>query len=152
MEIDFALINEVAGFNEDYTDDYRSIINEAAKQLGFTEHTIRFYTDKGLVPNVTRDRNNNRLFDEESINWLTGVKYLKECGMSIEAIKDYVDLCLEGNSTIEQRYQIVLRQKTVAEEQLRSAQERIEYLNAKIAFYQDIMEHNKPDFMNPGTW
>ncbi len=127
-------------------------VKETAEIVGLTEHTIRFYTDKGLVPNVTRDRNNNRLFDEESINWLTGVKYLKECGMSIEAIKDYVDLCLEGNSTIEQRYQIVLGQKTVAEEQLRSAQERIEYLNAKIAFYQDIMEHNKPDFMNPGTW
>ena len=127
-------------------------VKETAEIVGLTEHTIRFYTDKGLVPNVTRDRNNNRLFDEESINWLTGVKYLKECGMSIEAIKDYVDLCLEGNSTIEQRYQIVLRQKTVAEEQLRSAQERIEYLNAKIAFYQDIMEHNTPDFMNPGTW
>ena len=127
-------------------------VKETAEIVGLTEHTIRFYTDKGLVPNVTRDRNNNRLFDEESINWLTGVKYLKECGMSREAIKDYVDLCLEGNSTIEQRYQIVLGQKTVAEEQLRSAQERIEYLNAKIAFYQDIMEHNKPDFMNPGTW
>ena len=127
-------------------------VKETAEIVGLTEHTIRFYTDKGLVPNVTRDRNNNRLFDEESINWLTGVKYLKGCGMSIEAIKDYVDLCLEGNSTIEQRYQIVLRQKTVAEEQLRSAQERIEYLNSKIAFYQDIMEHNKPDFMNPGTW
>lgn len=127
-------------------------VKEISDILGLTEHTIRFYTDKGLVPSVTRDRNNNRLFDEESINWLTGVKYLKECGMSIEAIKDYVDLCLEGNSTIEQRYQIVLSQKAAAEEQLRSAQERIEYLNAKIAFYQDIMEHNKPDFMNPGTW
>ena len=127
-------------------------VQEISDILGLTEHTIRFYTDKGLVPSVTRDRNNNRLFDEESINWLTGVKYLKECGMSIEAIKDYVDLCLEGNSTIEQRYQIVLSQKAAAEEQLRSAQERIEYLNAKIAFYQDIMEHNKPDFMNPGTW
>lgn len=127
-------------------------VKETAEIVGLTEHTIRFYTDKGLVPSVTRDRNNNRLFDEESINWLTGVKYLKECGMSIEAIKDYVDLCLEGNSTIEQRYQIVLGQKAVAEEQLRSAQERLEYLNAKIASYQDIMEHNKPDFMNPGTW
>lgn len=127
-------------------------VKEISDILGLTEHTIRFYTDKGLVPSVTRDRNNNRLFDEESINWLTGVKYLKECGMSIEAIKDYVDLCLEGNSTIEQRYQIVLSQKAAAEEQLRSAQERIEYLNAKTAFYQDIMEHNKPDFMNPGTW
>ena len=75
-------------------------VKETAEIVGLTEHTIRFYTDKGLVPNVTRDRNNNRLFDEESINWLTGVKYLKEGGMSIEAIKDYVDLCLEGNSTI----------------------------------------------------
>ena len=37
MEIDFSLINEAAGFNEDYTDDYRSIINEAAKQLGIEE-------------------------------------------------------------------------------------------------------------------
>lgn len=53
-------------------------VKETAEIVGLTEHTIRFYTDKGLVPNVTRDRNNNRLFDEESINWLTGVKYLKE--------------------------------------------------------------------------
>ena len=102
-------------------------VKEISDILGLTEHTIRFYTDKGLVPSVTRDRNNNRLFDEESINWLTGVKYLKECGMSIEAIKDYVDLCLEGNSTIEQRYQIVLSQKAAAEAtaQVRPGEDRV---------------------------
>ena len=59
-------------------------VKEAAKQLGFTEHTIRFYTDKGLVPGVIRDKNNCRLFTEESINWLIGIKHLKECGMTLD--------------------------------------------------------------------
>ena len=61
-------------------------VKEAAKQLGFTEHTIRFYTDKGLVPSVIRDKNNCRLFTEESMNWLIGIKHLKECGMTLDAI------------------------------------------------------------------
>jgi DNA-binding transcriptional MerR regulator len=86
-------------------------IKETAKLMEMTEHTLRYYTDKGLVPTVKRDKNNNRLFDDESINWLTGIKYLRASGMSIEAIKEYIDLCLEGDSTIEQRYQIILKQK-----------------------------------------
>ncbi|WP_372587257.1 MerR family transcriptional regulator [Priestia megaterium] len=45
------------------------------------------------------NKNNIRLFDQESINWLTGVKYLKQCGMTVEDIKTYVDLCLKGGST-----------------------------------------------------
>ncbi|MDP9576640.1 UNVERIFIED_ORG: DNA-binding transcriptional MerR regulator [Bacillus sp. 1751] len=74
-------------------------VKDVAKLLDITEHTVRFYTDKGLVPSVQRDKNNIRLFDQESINWLTGVKYLKQCGMTVEDIKTYVDLCLEGGST-----------------------------------------------------
>lgn len=37
MEIDFALINEVDSFKDDYTNDYLSIIKEAAKQLEIEE-------------------------------------------------------------------------------------------------------------------
>lgn len=69
-------------------------VKEIAELLDLTSHTVRYYSDKGLVPNEQRDKNNNRLFDDESINWLTGVKYLKQCGMSVEDIKTYVDLCL----------------------------------------------------------
>ena len=53
-------------------------VKDVSKMLDLTEHTVRFYTDKGLVPSVKRDKNNIRLFDEESINWLTGVKYLRD--------------------------------------------------------------------------
>ena len=103
-------------------------VKEAARILGLTEHTIRFYTDKGLVPSVKRDKNNNRLFDEESINWLTGIKYLRDCGMPLESVKEYVALCLEGDATIEQRYQIILRQQETARAQLEEAARRLEYM------------------------
>ena len=127
-------------------------VKETAAMLGLTEHTIRFYTDKGLVPSVKRDKNNNRLFDEESINWLTGVKYLKECGMPLEAIKEYINLCLEGDSTIQERYKIILEQKKIAETQLKDAKKRVEYMRAKAAHYLDFVNKNIPDDTNPGKW
>lgn len=127
-------------------------VKEVSKLLNLTEHTVRYYTDKGLVPSIKRDKNNIRLFDEESINWLTGVKFLKDSGLSIESIKEYVDLCLIGDSTIEKRYEIIAKQKEIAEEQLREAKERVEYLKAKSKHYLDIVKHNIPDDTNPGNW
>jgi DNA-binding transcriptional MerR regulator len=127
-------------------------VKEVAKLLDLTEHTVRFYTDKGLVPTLKRDKNNNRLFDEESINWLTGVKYLKQCGMTVEDIKTYVDLCLKGDSTIEERYEIILKQKEIAEAQLEEAKRTVKYMDEKASHYLDIINKVIPDDTNPGKW
>ncbi|MDP9739077.1 UNVERIFIED_ORG: DNA-binding transcriptional MerR regulator [Bacillus sp. B2I3] len=127
-------------------------VKEVAKLLDLTEHTVRFYTDKGLVPNLQRDKNNNRLFDDESINWLTGVKYLKQCGMSVEDIKTYVDLCLEGGSTIKERYEIILKQKTIAQAQLEEAKRTVKYMAEKANHYLEIINGVVPDDTNPGEW
>lgn len=43
------------------------------------------------------------------MNWLIGIKHLKECGMMLDAIKTYIELCLQGDSTIETRYRIILK-------------------------------------------
>ncbi len=48
------------------------------------------------------------------MNWLIGIKHLKECGMTLDAIKTYIELCLQGDSTIETRYHIILKQKEIA--------------------------------------
>ena len=127
-------------------------VKEVAKLLDLTEHTVHYYTYKGLVPNIQRDKNNNRLFDDKSIDWLTGVKYLKQCGMSLGAIKTYVDLCLEGDSTIQERYKIILAQKAVALAQLEEAQRIAKYMEDKANHYLDIINHVIPDNTNPGKW
>lgn len=127
-------------------------VKEVAKLLGLTEHTIRYYTDKGLVPTIQRDKNNIRLFDDDSINWLTGVKYLKQCGMSVEDIKSYVDLCLLGDSTIHERYQIIMEYKAAAVAQLEEAKLKVKYMEDKASHYLDIINHVIPDDTNPAKW
>lgn len=127
-------------------------VKEVSKILELTEHTVRFYTDKGLVPSIKRDKNNNRLFDQESINWLIGVKYLKQVGMSVEDMKSYVNLCLEGNSTIQERYEIIMKQKEIAQAQLDEAKRTVKYMKEKASHYLEIINGEIPDDTNPGDW
>ncbi|MDU4694726.1 MAG: MerR family transcriptional regulator [Paenibacillus sp.] len=127
-------------------------VKEAAQITGLTEHAIRFYTDKGLVPSLQRDQNNIRLFDEESINWLHGIKCLKQSGMPIGVIKTYVNLCLEGDSTIPQRFELMMAHKEAALAKLEEAKRHVAHLEEKTVLYQDILEHRSPDTTNPANW
>jgi Predicted transcriptional regulators len=123
-------------------------VKEVAQKINLTEHTIRFYTDKGLVPNIQRDKYNNRLFDEESLNWLIRVKYLKDCGMSIKDIKHFVDLYLEGDSSIPLRYEIILKYKEIAREQLEEATRRVEFMEGKAKRYREVINQVVSDDTN----
>ena len=125
-------------------------VKEAAKMLDLTEHTIRYYTDKGLVPSVKRDDYNNRLFDDEALHWLSAAKFLKQCGTSIKDIKRYVDLCLEGVSTVEERYEIIRKQKAVALTKLEDTKRTIQYLERKEKLFLDVIHALIPDNTNPG--
>ena len=123
-------------------------VKEVVQKTNLTAHTIRFYTDKGLVPNVQRDKYNNRLFDDEYINWLIRVKYLKDCGMSIRDIKYFVDLYLEGNSSISRRYEIILKYRDIAREQLKEAKKRLDFMEKKTKRYRKAINQDIYDDKN----
>ncbi len=127
-------------------------VKEAARLLNLTEHTVRYYTDKELVPHLQRDKNNNRLFDDETLNWLLCVKHLRQCGMSIEDIKTYIDLCLEGESTVKERYEIMQRQKAIALTQLEEAKQRAKYIEDKANHYLDFINGVSSADLDPGKW
>jgi len=127
-------------------------VKAVSQMLDLSEHAVRYYTDKGLIPSIIRDSNNSRLFNDDSVNWLIGVKILKQCGMSIKDIKDYADLCIEGDSTIQERYEIILRQRERALLQLQEAQKAFDYLNAKSKKYLNIIEGVIDDSSNPAKW
>lgn len=116
-------------------------VKDAADITGMSEHTIRYYTDSGLIPGLVRDKNNRRLFDDETLGWLTSVKCLRECGMSIADIRQYQQLCLAGDGTAEERHRILWRQKAAAVAQLEEAKQRIAYIEKKLKTCQSIMGH-----------
>ena len=80
---------------------------QACRETGMTYQTLKFYCNKGLVPNVKRDKNNRRVFDERDVEWIRSLGCLKRCGMSIEEMQHYVTLCLQGERSIPERKEIL---------------------------------------------
>ena len=54
----------------------------------------------GLVPHVKRDAGNRRVFDERDVAWIESLGCLKRCGLSIQEMRHYVQLCLQGEASI----------------------------------------------------
>ena len=84
---------------------------QACKETGMTYQGLKFYCNEGLIPNVKRDKNNRRIFDDRDIAWIKSLTCLKNCGMGIQDMKEYTKLCLEGASTIPQRKIILARKR-----------------------------------------
>lgn len=123
-------------------------VKEIAEFMGMTEHAIRYYTDQGLMP-CKRDKNNRRVFDEESVNWLKGIKCLRGCGVSIEDIKKYSLLCMSENDNIQARFEFIKKQRDLAYIRLKEAQELVVYMDNKVKHYEDIIAGKKTDDTNP---
>lgn len=127
-------------------------IKDVCKKLDLTVHTVRHYCDMGLVPNLRHDKNGNRIFDEESLNWLQAAKFLRASGLSIPEIRHYFALCKEGNSSIGERQEILIHLRAESQKKLEEMQMRIDCLSEKISHLQDVMESDAVDDCNPLNW
>lgn len=124
-------------------------IKEVAEKMNVSEHTIRFWAKSGFFPFIKRSETNIRLFDDYDLEWVKIVKCLRVAGVESKEIKKYIDLCLEGDSTVPERYDIIMRTKEKTREQIKELMDQMVLLEYKEAFYQNIMKHNLKDSWNP---
>ena len=91
---------------------------QVCRELNMTYQTLKFYCNEGLVPNVKRDSNNRRIFDDKDVKWIKDLACLKKCGMSIQEMKAYLDLCLQGESTIAKQKEMLTKKQNFYDEVL----------------------------------
>lgn len=115
-------------------------MKQACEEVKMTYETLKFYCNEGLVPNVKRDKNNHRIFDDKDIAWIKSLTCLKNCGMSIQDMKIYIDLCLKGESTIPERKIILNKQKDIILDKIKKLQESVDYIDGKQQFYDDVLD------------
>ncbi|WP_330654523.1 MerR family transcriptional regulator [Blautia sp. MSJ-19] len=48
-------------------------MKQTCEQTQLSYETLKFYCNQGLVPNVKRDKNNRRIFDEKDIAWINSL-------------------------------------------------------------------------------
>lgn len=114
-------------------------MKEVCEKVGMTYETLKFYCNKGLIPNVKRDQRNYRIFDDQDVAWIKSLSCLKRCGMSMMEMKEYVDLCLKGESSIPKRKAILEIKKKSLQEKLQEVEECIDYIDTKQQFYDDVL-------------
>ena len=112
---------------------------EACRETDMPYQTLKFYCNQGLVPNVKRDKNNRRVFDRHDIEWVKSLGCLKRCGMSIEEMRVYLDLCLQGEPSIPTRKEMLAEKRARLVEQLAQVQASIDYIDWKQGFYDDVL-------------
>ncbi|WP_077624871.1 MerR family transcriptional regulator [Sediminibacillus massiliensis] len=120
-------------------------ISEIAKELNLTVYTLRYYDKEGLMPFVERTDNGTRLFKESDIDALKIIECLKSTGMPIKEIKNFIDWCSEGDSTLEQRYHMFIERKQTVEAQMEELKKTMELIEHKCWYYKTALHAGTED-------
>lgn len=120
-------------------------ISEVAKKLNLTVYTLRYYDKEGLIPFVERTSSGTRLFKDSDIEALKVIECLKSTGMPLKEIKNFIDWCSEGDSTLQQRYDMFLERKASVEAQMEELKKTMELIEHKCFYYKTALEAGTED-------
>ena len=126
-------------------------IKEADDKMDVSEHTLRFWAKSGLFPFLKRNENNFRIFSEHDLEWIKIVKCLRKVGTDNKAIKRYIDLCLIGDSTLKERFEIIKTTKDKALQQMEDLQKQLALLDYKEGYYKNLIKNKLQDEWNPAN-
>lgn len=114
-------------------------IGEAAERAGLSAHTLRYYDREGLLPFVEKTPSGTRIFKDADFEWLFLINCLKQTGMPIRDIRQYIDWLQEGDSTLRQRYEMFLERRAEAERQMADLRKVLEKLDYKCSYYEEAL-------------
>jgi MerR family transcriptional regulator, aldehyde-responsive regulator len=118
-------------------------IKEASERLGIPPHTIRFYERKGLLPFLQRDSNGNRMFEQKDLEWINLLMWFRATGMTVADLKQFVQLAVQGESTIPQRQALLERHKLELQKRQLELDKAFEAVNQKLSNYEAYQQEKK---------
>lgn len=118
-------------------------IKEVSEQLGITQDTLRYYEKVGMIPPVTRTEGGVRNYQEDDIRWVKLAICMRNAGMAVKVIVDYLNLHKQGDSTIQTRCDLLKEQREKLLEQRKQMEEILEKLNYKISRYEVALKTGK---------
>lgn len=115
-------------------------IGEISKMFHLPIHTLRYYDSEGLFPFIKRDEHDNRYFEEEDLKLIRSICCLKDSNMPLKEIKNYIDLYMEGKSTLEKRYQIFYAHKEKLLKQIHELEESMAVMDKTMNSYAKAID------------
>ncbi|ADL68414.1 transcriptional regulator, MerR family [Thermoanaerobacterium thermosaccharolyticum DSM 571] len=114
-------------------------IAEVSEKYDISQDTLRYYERIGLIPPVNRNKSGNRDYTEEDCKWVEFIKCMRNAGLSIEVLIEYVALVAQGDETIEARKELLIEQRNHLIKKIEDMNETLERLNYKIEVYEGLL-------------
>lgn len=115
-------------------------IKEVAEKYNISQDTLRYYEKVKMIPPVRRTPGGIRDYSEEDLGWLEFALCMRNAGLPVEAVVNYLSLYQQGSETIPQRYELLKNQMNALEEQRAQLEATIEHLSYKISKYEEAMK------------
>lgn len=103
--------------------------------FGLTPATLRYYESLGLLK-PQRAANQHRYYTQNDVDWMRFLLHLKNTGMSMVQLQQYVLLRSQGDNTITERLELLLQTRENFLQQQARLQHHLQILNNKIDWYQ----------------
>lgn len=114
-------------------------IAEVSKRYGVSTDTLRYYERIGLLRHVPRNKSGIRDYDVASCNAVEFVKCMRDAGMSIESLVEYMELIEQGDETTAARKELLSQQSEAIRARIADLERALERLEYKIENYDEIM-------------
>ncbi len=121
-------------------------IKEVSKRCDISADTLRFYEKMKVIPRIERNKSGIRNYTEADLGWINNAKCMRKAGLSIEAIARYVELFMEGETTVSARLELLQEQREILFRRREEIEETITLLNHKIKIYENAAETGNLEF------
>ena len=111
-------------------------IKEVGEKYGVSGDTLRYYERVGMIPPVKRTAGGIRDYDETAVRWVELAVCMRNAGLPVEAIIEYVRLFETGDETIPARLELLRGQREHLYEKKRQIDETLARLDYKISRYE----------------
>ena len=115
-------------------------IKEVSEMTNLSISTLRYYDKMGLLPSLERKQSGYRNFSDGDIEMLKIIDSFKKAGLQIKDMQYYISLVYQGESTLQERYQIFLNQEKVIEEKISELEQALKVTRMKIGYYQQAIK------------
>ncbi|AEY68031.1 MerR family transcriptional regulator [Clostridium sp. BNL1100] len=115
-------------------------IKQVSEKTNLKAHVLRYYEREGLLPNVSRSESGIRRYSEEDLEWLGLICCLKNTGMSIKQIREFVALSTQGKGTLKQRCDMLIEHKKTVKSQIEEMNNHLKKVTHKIEYFTSQYE------------
>ena len=118
-------------------------VKEVSEKYGISQDTLRYYERIKVIPKVTRTAGGIRDYQEEDLKWVEHVICMRNAGLPIETLIEYLELYQMGDETIPARLELLNGQLDVLKQQKAQIEETIDRLSYKVSRYEEAMKTGK---------